>query len=421
LNLGPRTAYAARVQSSTRAPAAAAEGRRAFGGFIGPQTLLGLVANTAPWLWDGSSSRFAAPPPASAGRLDELAGQPLGWWSVLRQGERIAATVEPTPEQWTDYFVLCVAAHFATVATFVPTDVDTKIRVHLWYTERPRTERRRLCDFVLKLRHWDVSAISARRVDVDGCGLVSGHDGERLSVLCGGLIGLLVAGDVEEARALEDAIDAELLREAKAFETVARRPGRETDLLRLAALLTHNVGDVDQGLSAREGQRVGATQRQRFAALASERHERYAGTFGRAAAVYRVALAADGHRHYPLRDVRRLRSAPELLLPLAPFLDDWGARLATWPGLDTQARAEAIAALVEGCRKLQGQAGYYRALAGFHGAYPGGLDAASLQNALPASVRRELRGSDLRQRIAVRRESFESSLAKKARAILHMG
>jgi hypothetical protein len=409
------------MEHSTRIPGSAAEGRRAFGGFIGPQTLLGLVANTAPWLWDTSSERFAIPPATHASRLDELARHPLGWWSVLRHGERVAATAEPTPEQWTDYFVLCVAAHFATVATFVPTDVDTKIRVHLWYAERPQSERQRLCDFVLRLRDWDVSGISARWVEVDGCGLVSGHDGERLSVLCGGLIGFLVAGENEQARALEDAIDAELLREAKAFETLARRPGRESDLLRLAALLTHNVGDVDQGLSAREGRRHGAAQRQRFAGLATERHERYGGTFGRAAAVYRVALAADGHRHYPLRDVRRLRSAPELLLPLAPFLDDWGARLATWPGLDTQARAEAIAALVEGCRKLQGQAGYYRALAGFHGAYPGGLDAASLQNALPASVRRELRGSELRRLIAVRRESFESSLAKKARAIVQMG
>jgi hypothetical protein len=31
-------------------------------------------------------------------------------------------------EQLQDYFALCLACHHATVATFVPTDVDTKIR-----------------------------------------------------------------------------------------------------------------------------------------------------------------------------------------------------------------------------------------------------------------------------------------------------
>jgi hypothetical protein len=394
---------------------------RSFGGFIGPRNLLALVANTAPWLWDGGPTRFQAPPGTRGPRLVDHARDPLGWWSVLRHAEALPALDEPSPEEWSDYFALCVAAHFATVATYVPTDVDTKIRNHLWYRERPAAERARLCDLVLGLAGWDVRPVTARLVDVEGFGPVSGHDGERLSVLCGGMIGFLVAEDLPAARALEEAVDAELQREAAAFEALARRAGRERELLMLAALLTHNVGDVDQGLAAREGRRVGAAQRERFAELASERFERYGGTFGRAAAVYRATLAGDGHRHYPLREVRALRADPELLLPLAPFLDDWGARLARWPAWDVATRAQVVAALADGCRKLPGQQGYYRALAGFDAAHPGGLDAPALQRALSAGQRRALRDSELRRRIAVRRESFESSLAKRARAALGRG
>lgn len=389
-----------------------------FGGFIGPGNLLGLVSNTAPWLFDSSSPRFPAPEERGAGRLVERARHPLGWWSVLRHAHELGVPDEPTPAEWTDYFVLCLAAHFASVATYVPTDVDSKIRVHLWYRDRPDEERARLRDVVLGLRDWDVRGVTARLVDVEGRGPISGHDGERLSVLAGGLIGFLVAGDAASAAALEDELDAELRREAAAFELLARKPGRERELLSLCALLTHNVGDVDQGLSAREGRRHGQSQRERFADLAGRGFERYGATFGRAAALYRVALSADGHRHYPLREVRALRSSPELLLPLAPFLDEWGAKVATWPAFDSEARAGVVAALVEGCRKLRGQNGYYRALSGFQRAHAGGLEEKGLQSALPASVRRELRDSELRRQIAIRQESFESSLAKQARQAL---
>jgi hypothetical protein len=37
-----------------------------------------------------------------------------------------------------------------------------------------------------------------------------------------------------------------------------------------------------------------------------------------------TGLSAEGHRHYPLRRMKALRRAPATLLPLCPFLDDWG-------------------------------------------------------------------------------------------------
>ncbi|MAG58790.1 MAG: hypothetical protein CMJ83_21080 [Planctomycetes bacterium] len=395
------------------------EARGAFGGFIGPRNLLTLVDGTAPWLRDDSGRLGPVPDPAPAdARLSDLADDPLGWWHILRAGDRLAAAEEPTEEAWTDYFALCVAAHFGTVATYVPTDVDTKIRDRLWYVDRSESERDRLKDLSLATAGWNIRGVSRRVVDVPDHGPVSGHDGERLSILAGGILGLLRAKDESGAEVLIETVDQELHREARAFDALVARPGRERDLLVAAAALTHNAGDVDQGLSARKGQPFSSTPVKRFGRLAHERFDRYGGAFARAARLYKDIMASDGHRHYPLRDVRALRTHPDLLLPVGPFFDDWGRTCATSPHLSEDGRAEIVAALVNGVRRVKGQVGYDRALAGFDDAHPGGLASSDLVGRVPASTRRALKDKDLRRRIAVRQASFESAMAKRARRLL---
>lgn len=48
---------------------------------------------------------------------------PSGWLRILKNSNHIPNTNTPTEAQRTDYFALCLASHFCTVATFVPTDV----------------------------------------------------------------------------------------------------------------------------------------------------------------------------------------------------------------------------------------------------------------------------------------------------------
>jgi hypothetical protein len=408
----------------------------AFGGFIGPRTLVSLVESALPWLLTpafeervgaqrsgplyGQGGRRSRPtrsePQASeGGPLHELAAGRFGWWSVLRAAERLAPSDDPTPAQRTDYFALCLAAHFASAASFVPTDVDTKIRRALWQDAVGTPELARMRALALGLAEWDVSAVSARQVEVESVGVVSGHDGERLSVLCGGLVASLRAREPDGAAELEAAIEHELAREARAFAALERAPGRELDLLRLAAVLTHNAGDLMQGLASagRSSQLA-----ERFGDLARAGPTRFSGAFVRAAALYRALLASEGHRNYPLRGPRALRRAPELLLPIAPLLDDWGERVARSRELTVRERAEVVSALAQGCTKLPGQLGYYRALAGFARASARGLDDPELAQHYAASTRRLLRTSDLRQKLALPRASFESQLAKRARAAL---
>ncbi|HEX5011144.1 MAG TPA: hypothetical protein VFY71_12160 [Planctomycetota bacterium] len=412
----------------------ALEPAHAFGGFIGPRTLVGLVRTAAPYLFDGLHPRVAELPrvPDDGARLHALAFHPLGWWSILLHAERLPARERPAPADVSDYFALCLAAHWGSVASYVPTDVDAKIRNALWLDQTDPQELATMRALAAQLARWDVRGFSARLVDVEaasgeaGHGLHSGHDGERLAVLCGALGAHRARGEEATATELEDEIEAELAREARAFAALRRAAGRARPgdtsagvaFLRLASVLAHNAGDLNQGLAGHAGRKAGPAAAARFGELLQRDPRRHGGAFAQAGIVYRALLAAEGHRNYPLREVRALRERAELLLPIGPCLDAWGAALARHPGWTASTRAEVVEALVAGCRKVPGQSGYYRALAGLDAALPGGLSAPGVGEHCSAATRRGLKEAELRRRVAVPRVSFESGLVSMARRLL---
>src|SRR4029453_17644740 len=147
----------------------------AFGGFIGPRTLVSLVENALPGLLTPAfEERVGAP---RSGSLYQLAAGPYGWWRVLRAAERLSPSDDPTPAQRTEYFALCLAAHFASAASFVPTDVDSKIRRALWQDGVGTPELARMRALALGLADWDVAAVSARQVNVESFRIGSGPHG----------------------------------------------------------------------------------------------------------------------------------------------------------------------------------------------------------------------------------------------------
>lgn len=373
-----------------------------WSGFIHPETILDQIRNTAPYLFDGLEP--------ARGRLIAQSGH-LG---IIAAGADLSRAALTREEQLQDYFALCLAAHHSTVGTFVPTDVDSKIRGVLWKESRDVAVLRPMADLALRAPSWSLDRVSTRWVSVNGSPPISGHNGEWFSVLAGAHGRFLALGDSEYAEKMADAIDAELSREAAAFKLALRTPGLELDTLRLAVIVTHNLGDLDQGIGFWEGAQTAAS-RARFAKLAHENTRPYGGVLQWAARLYKENLAAEGHRHYPLRAVRPLRKSPDLLLPIGPFLDDWGAIVAKHPGLDSDERGEVLDALVKGCRKVANQVGYYRAIAGFQEASARNFEQAAER--MPAASRKELRDPSMRQRIAMPRRSFESSLAKKAIAL----
>lgn len=375
---------------------------RAYDGVIHPHTLQSQVKSTAAYLYD-------VPQPLLHDLLDGAA-HPRGFLSILHSIDAFVAA-EPSPnDDLAGYFAICLAAHHATVATFVPTDVDSKIRGLLWRQARDRDLRRRLFHFSLAAMNWTLDGISRRATELSGVGPVSGHNGEQLSVLAGALGAFLRDDDTEYVELAAQAIDRELLREAHEFRYAWKRPGCELDTLRLAASLTHNVGDLDQGISFWPKSEPYRELRERFSRLAHENLAAYDGTYQIAAAIYRAAMSCEGHRHYPLRQVKGLRRSPDLLLPLGPFLDDWGIAVATHPSLTDEDRTDTLASLLNGSRKLPGQRGYYRAIAGMSHALGGSFDRLAAQ--MPSSARADWKAAATRKEVAVPRASFESMMKK---------
>jgi hypothetical protein len=373
--------------------------------YISPTTLIEWVRNTAPFLFNSTQ----ATPPARLLGLDFHA-----ILNAIPNGFQFPADESQHVE---DYFALCLSAHHGTVATFIPTDVDSKIRGLLWRDNKSTASHRRMFDFARAAMRWPLRGVSKRFTNLAGLGPVSGHNGEQLSVLMGAFQTFLKTGDSEYAALAHTAVDEELRRQSIEFVTACQAKGHELDALRLSAYLTHNVGDVDQGLSYWPNGEQYAAPRRDFGRLAHENTSPYGGAFADAARVYKKVMAPEGHRNYPLRSIKALRQSPDLLLPQAPFLDEWGTRIATHPVLSDEDRAETLGALITGTRKLPGQRGYYRAIRGMLDT----LGQSGMQKLLklqPNSVRKDFEDPELRKLIAVSQDSFESSMKKAFHAAL---
>jgi hypothetical protein len=337
-------------------------------------------------------------PATERGRLIELGHSSDGFLRILANWRNMLCPSLTPEEQLQDYFALCLACHHATVGTFVPTDVDTKIRGIVWRESRDPDVLRPMLRLALASRAWTEDGVSVRSVRG-----VSGHNGEHWSAIAGGLGRMLELGDTASAEEAQAAIEAEIDREQAVFDEVAVERHAELDLLRLAMTLAHNRGDLSQGMGFWKNTPLTTPLMEHLAAR---------GRFERAVRIYQhTGLSTEGHRHYPLRAVKALRRSPATLLPLSPFLDEWGGVVA-----QMDESPEVLAALVMGCKRVQGQQGYYRAIAGMLAASSGAFERAAAR--MPYGARSLLRDAEMRKLISVPRISFESMMRKRARTAL---
>jgi hypothetical protein len=111
-----------------------------------------------------------------------------------------------------------------------------------------------------------------------------------------------------------------------------------------------------------------------------------------------------------------LRRSHDFLIETAPFLDEWGERLARDSSLNDEDRSEILEALLAGCRKIPGQRGYQRALAGLVQGLGSRLDAVLRE--MSARARSEFKSAETRKAMAVPRASFESAMKSILRKVL---
>ncbi len=351
-------------------------------------SLVGQVRNTAAWLWlDARCASLTALFDAAA---DEPAETPGALVRALR---------------------LRLAAHYATVATFVPTDVDAHIRHHTWVAVPDAEVFAEARECIDEAAARDVAVVSAR-VTVG----LSGHDGEWLSVRAGALGRALVLGLDREAAALAEHIDAELDREQRLFAAALESEAPATTTLALATTIAHNLGDLSRVVDAwPRSARMGEFQAH-YSRLGHADGARHAGDFLLAGALNKEMMASENHRFLALRKPRALRRSRALLLPVGPWFDTWGEALCLSEFLDEADRAEVIAALLELHLRAPTQEGCLRALSGMHRATRGGL--ASYGAALPARLRKEMGRGRVREAIDVSRERFEARIENRLRVLV---
>lgn len=317
---------------------------------IAPKLLLEQVMATAPWA-------FAIEPQLPAAAILGKAKEIDSRWRKGEAGE--------------DYFVLLLAAHFTTVATFCPTDVDVRIRQHAW-SELAGKRLSSAMDRVLEVAGWDVRPVTARHV-VLGKEVLAGHRGEWFSVMAGALGRALVLGDAALAARATDWIEAELSREAK-LVTLARKKGTDQELLSVVTTVAHNLGDLSRVVETWQPAHAASDLGRRYLRLGHEDGTRFDGAFVFAGELNKQLMAKENHRFLPLRTPRALRRERAFIMPFGPYFYDWGRMIGSTPKLTDAERAEILAALLNMHERRTDEHGCLRAIAGIHSTVPGGVD-----------------------------------------------
>ena len=327
---------------------------------IAPDLLVSQVRNTMPYLFDSGFD-----------------STPLGMTRAARVILPHSTGVIPELSHF-DYFSLCLSAHFLTVGTPVPTDVDNQIRKKLWSPSVPLETALEMAHLVLDSRRWPHELFSPRyQRGAQGTEFeresVSGHLGEWFTVAAGAYAAL-GQYPAPEAQEVKTRILAEITDEVKRHGDIFAslwKAGDGIGCLVASASLAHNLGDLDRVIDQWELTAEDPLRKAHYKLGAlpfdSNGKLRHSGRLWAAGELYKSpidagSMAAENHRHFPLRKPRVLRTRPEFRLPNGPFYDDWGDLIwnALVPG--SEERAEVLEALVEGWKRLPGSVGYGRAL-----------------------------------------------------------
>jgi hypothetical protein len=319
--------------------------------------------------------------------------------SILLQPEA-ADTAWRANRHSPDYLRYLLSAHYTTVGTFCPTDVDQRIRLHHWES-LPREYMHDALACVLEVAAWPVLPVSARVVHVDDEAF-SGHQGEWLSVVAGALGRALVLDDKRAVARCEAFIDAELAREANAFVRAAKAEEPGTTLC-LATTIAHNLGDLSRVVETWKP--AVRAHGDRYHRLGFSEDGGFGKAFVLAGELNKAMMALENHRFLSLRDARVLRQSRSWLLPFGPYLYGWGEMLGSCTEFDDRERAEILAGLLITHGRRRAEQGVLRAIASMNQVVPGGVLA--LGSHLEANVRSLLLSGGVQQALRVSEAQFQ--------------
>lgn len=355
---------------------------------IAPNILLQQVQNTAPFIF---------------GKTFQYEGKELEYIERLRFYKKNLKQLKNLNLR--EYFYLCMSAHWATAGTFVPTDVDNQIREGLWHHSQIQKFIIPMTKIVIDSWKWDYSNVTNRKCfNKDKKQVLSTHEGTWLSVAIGCYFALKKFKEKEYQEKIENIILDEILKEQELLKYLRD----EKDIInfyRAAPLIAHNFGDLDRVIT--QWGQEDEIFCQKIFKLAHKKNDNFDPLLVYAGSLNKAFTSVENHRHMSLRAAKSLRLSSDFLIPVGPFMDDWGEVLGKSNLLSDQDKAEIICCLWEGHKRQDHAFGYCRAYRGLVSQLEYGLD--SLAQYLPYDIVKELQDKNFQKKVSLPKEDFESS------------
>ncbi len=359
---------------------------------IAPNILLKDVENTAPFLFDGEI---------------ETTGKSRAYLAKLVFYKKNLAALKYL--NLCEYFYLCMASHWSTAGTFVPTNVDNQIREGLWNHKEIKTHIEEMARITIDSWTWDYQQVTNRKSFHPHNGQVlSTHEGTWLSVAIGAYCALVKNSKTALSEEMAHCILAEIDKEEKLLLEL-RDKRDHINFLRTTALMAHNFGDLDRVID-QWGMSESDLFRKRIYKLGHILNEAYSPVLVYAGQVNKKFLSLENHRHMSMRQPRCLRRSYQFLIPVGPFMDSWGTILGSSSRLNGEEKGEIVAAFWEGYKRQNQAFGYARAYGRLIQALPEGLF--SLERHLPFDLVHELKKSSFSQVAALSEEEFTQGYKK---------
>ncbi len=315
----------------------------------------------------------------------------------------------------TEYFSVCMAAHWSTAGTFVPTNVDNQIRERLWKHKDTSKHIEKMARVTIDAWNWDYEQVTNRKAYNPSLHQVmSTHEGTWLSVAIGAYNALVKNQKADLALEVKNVILAEIEKEEKLL-LFLREKKDHVNFLRATALMAHNFGDLDRVIDQWEMAQDDPF-RLHIYKLGHQLNEKYSPVLCYAGQVNKAFLSVENHRHMSMRQPRCLRRSHRFLVPVGPFMDHWGQILGETKDLTMDEKGEIIVALFDGWKRQDKAQGYPRAYGAMIRALPNGLS--DLEASLPFDVVQEIRKSKFQQIADIPLEDFEKEMARELEAFI---
>lgn len=359
---------------------------------IAPNILLKHVENTAPFLFAGELD--------TSGEQRAYLEKLCFYKKNLKQLNNINLT---------EYFHICMAAHWSTAGTFVPTDVDNQIREGLWKHPSIKKNIDKMAQITIDSWKWDFEQVTNRksynRINDE---VMSTHEGTWLSVAIGAYCALIQNNLKERANEVADVILAEIKKEEQLLLQL-REDKDHINFLRAAPLMAHNFGDLDRVMVQWQMDQEDPFCKQIFK-LGHIPNKAYSPILAFTGKVNKQFSSKENHRHMSMRQPKCLRRSKDFLIPVGPFMDNWGETLGNSEKLSLEEKAEIVSAFFEGYKRQDEAFGYSRAFGAMMRTFEDGLD--TLEEYIPFDTYKEIKTSPFKAIADKTLEEFESTYIK---------